>query len=405
MISISYSDFSRTLHRHYAGRRALLEVAIEVTHRCPLQCVHCYNNVALGDQAVRQQELSSAEHCRLLDELADMGCLWVLFTGGEIFARPDFLEIYTHAKKKGFLISLFTNGTLVNQQVADYLAEWPPFAIEVTVYGHTKAAYESVTRVPGSYERCLRGIELLRERRLALKLKTVPTALNWRELFALQRFAEEDLKLEFKFDALLNPRIDGSQGPLAVRLSPEHVVGLEMQAPKVAAEYRALCAWEAPPEPDDTLYTCGGGITLCAIDPYGRLGLCVLAREETCDLRQTSLKEGWEFLGQLRAKKRTRSTPCATCRLHSLCSMCPAWGGLEDGDAESPVAFLCEVAHLRAMAHGVGVPEHGTCEYCAGGAQYARLKQETESIVAGTGAAAGYTPEAQSPLAVIGSQW
>ena len=66
----------------------------------------------MADRAARSRELRTEEHFRLLDELADAGGLWLLFTGGEIFARPDFLEIYLYAKRKGFLITLFTNGTL-----------------------------------------------------------------------------------------------------------------------------------------------------------------------------------------------------------------------------------------------------------------------------------------------------
>ena len=49
----------------------------------------------------KQRELSKEEHFRMLDELVEMGCFWILYTGGEIFARKDFLEIYTYAKKKG----------------------------------------------------------------------------------------------------------------------------------------------------------------------------------------------------------------------------------------------------------------------------------------------------------------
>ncbi len=407
MISISYSELSRTIHQHYAGRRVLLEAAIEVTHRCPLQCVQCYNNLAADDRTVRQQELSLTEHYRLLDELADLGCLWVLFTGGEIFLRPDFLEIYTYAKKKGFLVTLFTNAILIDERVADYLAEWPPFAIEVTVYGRTKATYESVTTVPGSYERCMRAIDLLRERKLPVKLKTVAVTLNGDEVSALRRFAEESLQVEFKFDPLVNPRIDGSQAPLAARLSPEQVVGLEMRSPKLAAEFRALyardCGQPSRMEPGDTVYNCGGGITSCAIDPYGRIGICVMAQQETYDFRKTSLKDGWDnFLQQARAKKRTRTTRCVTCRLQSVCGMCPAWGILENGDAESPVEFLCEVAHLRAISLGVDVPEHGPCDYCAGGAQHGRLQQAAEYVLTASDPVAIECMQApESPLTVM----
>jgi hypothetical protein len=52
------------------------------------------------------------------------------------------------------------------------------------------------------------------------------------------------------------------------------------------------------------------------------------------------------------------------CRIHSVCSACPATNELETGDPESPVEFLCEVAHLRALALGFEIPDHGDCEFC-----------------------------------------
>src|SRR5436190_3162298 len=226
--AVSYGEFSMALHEHFGDKRSPVEVSIEVSRRCPLDCQHCYNNLPMGDLSARNRELSKEEYAGILDELAEMGVIWLLFTGGEIFARKDFLEIYTYAKQKGFLITLFTNGILINERIADYLLEYPPFAIEITLYGRTKKTYEALTGIPGSYERCLRGVRLLRDRGLPLKLKTVPTTINKHEVFAMKRFAEDELGVEFKFDAQINPRIDCSQSPLAVRLSPEDVVALDM---------------------------------------------------------------------------------------------------------------------------------------------------------------------------------
>ncbi len=152
MDQLSYGAFSADLHQKQAGQRMPMQVSIEVTRRCPLECQHCYNNLPMGDQDARSREMTTEEHFRMLDELVEMGCFWLCYTGGEIFARKDFLEIYTYAKKKGFLITLFTNGTLINEKIADYLAEWPPFAIEITLYGRTKETYEELTQIPGSYE-------------------------------------------------------------------------------------------------------------------------------------------------------------------------------------------------------------------------------------------------------------
>jgi radical SAM protein with 4Fe4S-binding SPASM domain len=385
MEQLSYGAFSADLHQRQSGKRAPLQVSIEVTRRCPLECQHCYNNLPMGDQAARIREMTSEEHFHMLDELVEMGCFWLLFTGGEIFARKDFLEIYTYAKKKGFLITLFTNGTMITEKIADYLAEWPPFAIEITLYGRTRETYEALTQIPGSYDRCLRGIKLLRERGLPLKLKSVATSINKHEISAMRQFAEDELGVEFKMDGQINPRIDCSQSPLAVRLTPEEVVALDMNAPKGISEYRRLAKrdLESPPNlgKTDTVYFCGGGVGSFAINAYGEMGICVISQQETFRVQEAGLKRVWEeSLLELRTRKRTRVTKCVECRIQSLCGMCPANGEMENGDKESPVEFLCHVAHLRSAVIGIDVPAHGECDFCAGGARHDEVVESSRRI-------------------------
>lgn len=367
MSAVSYGEFSLGLHQHFADKRTPVEVTLEVTRRCPLECQHCYNNLEMGDLAARNRELSKEEYFKILDELAEMGVIWMLFTGGEIFARKDFLEIYTYAKRKGFLITLFTNGILINEKIADYLREYLPFGIEITLYGRTKETYEALTQHPGSYERCIRGIQLLLDRGLPLKLKTVGTKTNCHEIIAMKEFAEQELGVEFKFDSLINPRIDCSQAPLAVRLSAEEVVALDMHWPNVAAEHRKNVeqGMQSSPSSAKSIYSCGGGLRAFAIDPYGHMSICVISHSDTYDIRKGSVREGWDrFLLGVRQRKPKQLSKCTHCKIKSVCGMCPANGELENGDPESPVEFLCEVAHLRAMTLGFNVPEHGDCEFC-----------------------------------------
>lgn len=385
MEQLSYGAFSADLHQRQSGQRAPMQVSIEVTRRCPLECHHCYNNLPMGDQDARSRELTTEEHFRMLDELVEMGCFWLLYTGGEIFARKDFLEIYTYAKKKGFLITLFTNGTLINEKIADYLVDWPPFAIEITLYGRTRETYEALTQIPGSYDRCLRGIKLLRERGLPLNLKTVATSINKHEISSMRQFAEQELGVEFKIDGQVNPRIDCSQSPLAVRLAPEEVVALDLAAPKGVSEYRRLAKHDAEHPPNlgqgNTVYFCGGGMNSFAINAYGEVGICVISQQETFSIREAGVQKVWEeSLLRLRQTKRTRVTKCVQCRIQSLCGMCPANGELENGDRESPVEFLCHVAHLRATAVGAEIPAHGDCEFCAGGSSYEEMRESARRI-------------------------
>ena len=120
-----YSDFSQRLHQKVVGNRIPLVGSMEVTERCNLGCAHCYINIPAGDQGAHKRELKKAEIFGILDQIVDQGCLWLLLTGGEPFVRPDFLDIYTYAKKKGLLVTLFTNGTTISTRIADHLHNGP----------------------------------------------------------------------------------------------------------------------------------------------------------------------------------------------------------------------------------------------------------------------------------------
>ena len=228
METVSYEDFALGISHRISGKRIPLRETIEVTRRCPLTCAHCYNNLPIEDEQARRTELSYEEHCRIVDEIVEAGCFWLLYTGGEIFARSDFINIYKYAKQQGLLITLFTNAVLINEKIADSLAEYPPLYIEISLYGHTEKTYKKITGKPGSFERCMGGIRLLMERGMDVKLKTVTMTLNKHEIWEMKRFVEEDLGLEFRFDAMINPRLDGSQDPLDLRLTPEEVVALDV---------------------------------------------------------------------------------------------------------------------------------------------------------------------------------
>jgi radical SAM protein with 4Fe4S-binding SPASM domain len=174
-----------------------------------------------------------------------------------------------------------------------------------------------------------------------------------------------------------------------VRLTPEEVVALDYYDPKRAHEYgrlieRELAAPIVETPDDDHRYFCGGGMNGCAIDPTGEMSICVISHQQDYNIRSKGFLEGWEGpLLEIRNQPRTRPTICDRCKIRSICGMCPANGELENGDAESPVDFLCRVAHLRAYALGFEVPEHGDCSCCAPGsvhdelmASAARVKQQ-----------------------------
>ena len=380
-----YTDWSLEICQASVANRIPIRAAIEITHRCNNNCVQCYNNLPLQDKEARRKELTYEEHCRILDQISALGCLWLLFTGGEIFARKDFLDIYTYAKQKGLLITLFTNGTLITPEIADYLVQYRPFAIEITLYGRTRQTYEQVTGIPGSFDRCMQGIRLLMERDLPLKLKSMAITSNKHELWDMRRFVTDELGLEFKFDAILNPRCDCSQSPLEVRLSPEEVVKLDLQDPERIDAWRDLVErsnnFRNIPENSKAVWQCSSGLNTFAVDPYGMLHMCVLTQNDGYDLRNGNFQKGWEqFLYKLRQKEISKQTKCLNCVIRDMCGMCPANAGLENLDEEEPVDFLCQVAHLRAYAFEIPIPPHGDCEYCEGGGRYQEILRKVKKL-------------------------
>lgn len=353
--AISYSTFAGRIGRRVSADRTPLDGSLELTFRCNLRCAHCYVNEPPGSRSLRARELTTLEIRHLTDEVVDRGCLWMLLTGGEPLLRPDLEEIYLYMKRRGLLVTLFTNGTAITPRIADLLAEWPPLVVEISIYGSHPDVYERVTGVPESFRRCIRGIELLLDRKVRMRLKTVPMTLNYSDMDGMRALAG-GYGLEFEWDPLVNCRVDGSAKPLDVRLRPEQILALEQREPKRAAGFRMEFERATHVESPAGLITCGAYLHNFHIDPYGHLVPCMLLREPSYNLRDGSFREGWDqHFPAMREQARTKAMACDLCDVQSVCDQCVGWALVETGDRESRVPFLCELTELRARAFGQGV--------------------------------------------------
>lgn len=349
---ISYSQFSENRLSKGGSQRTPVSGTLELTLRCNLTCAHCYCRLPLDDRQTRDKELSRTEVFALLDTAAAEGCLWLLITGGEPLVRPDFSEIYTYAKKKGFLITLFTNGTLVTDRVADFLKEYSPHKVEISLYGVTPEAHERVTLTPGSFQRTIKAVHRLLKRGIPFGLKTMAMTINHGEVKKLQKFANE-LGVEFRYDPIINAPFNGSMEALKLRLTPEEVLQLDLVDEKRSENYREFCQKFWGGSTVDNIFGCGAGLNNFHIDPYGQMSLCLSARWPSYDLRQGSFRDGfYTFFPQVRSQKPKSSYPCGHCELHSLCGNCPGTAYPEVGDPEAIVDYYCRIARLRAKAFG-----------------------------------------------------
>ena len=193
--------------------RIPLSGSLDLTHRCNLNCVHCYLGPQAGRQKMGAVEMSTGRILSLLDEITNAGCLNLLITGGDPLIRDDFPVIYSHAKKNGLLVTVFTNGTLLTDKVLDLFVDLPPLEVEISIYGATAPTYEKITRVPGSYERCFDSIGRLLDKNIKVNLKTILMTINSHELEEMENIARK-FGVKFRFDAAISPYIDGNKTPL-----------------------------------------------------------------------------------------------------------------------------------------------------------------------------------------------
>ncbi len=344
---LDYSEFSLRLHEASLVKDIPLDGTLELTSHCNLNCKHCY----IRDNS-RENELTSGEIHRIIDEIADAGCFWLLLTGGEPLIRNDFYDIYKNAKQKGLIISLFTNGTLITEETAIFLKKWRPFSVEITLYGATSETYESMTRVAGSYDACVNGIQLLARHEVPLSLKTMVTTINKHELPEMKRFAES-LGLKFKYDPIINPRLNGSKSPYDIRVTAGEVVELDMHDQDRKKEWTELYEKFNGPVSEEYLFNCGAGRGGFHITPAGKLQVCGFVPDPAHDLRRSSFMDGYRRFAAVREKRLTGRKNCAGCRHAIFCDRCPGMSMLEgDRSGESPVDYLCSIAHKRSQLLG-----------------------------------------------------
>jgi radical SAM protein with 4Fe4S-binding SPASM domain len=327
------------------AQRVPLSGGIELTWRCNLNCVHCY----LGAQSVirkdRHKELTTDQWIGIIDQVTKAGCLHLLITGGDPLLRKDFKAIYTHAKKNGLLVEVFTNGTLITEDVLSLFQELPPLMVEITLYGATGATYEKITGVKGSYKKCIQGIEGLLKNETALTLKTMLISHNCHEFYDIENMAKA-YGVRFRFDSTICGCLSGDKTPIKFRVNPEEVVEKEFSNPKRGEEWLKL--YERPSSNSDALYVCGSGVGVFHVNPYGFLQPCGWVQHLMYDMVNGSFEEGWhKVIPAIRELKLSPDSRCSGCAKKKLCGFCPPLFKIENGREDEPSEYVCSLAEQR----------------------------------------------------------
>ncbi len=303
------------------------QVALELTYRCNLRCVHCYVDL------VERDELSVAEWKGVLDQLKASGTLYLLFTGGEMMVRDDSLDIMTYARSSGFFVGLLTNCTRITPVVARAIADLRPFTAGTSLYGATAATHEAVTRIPGSFRKTLEGIELLVAAGVVPTVQVLTMKDNLGELPQIVELVKS-LGAWVKVKTGMSPAKSGADFPFSYE--PAELIGLE-------DETRMNASGPGP---------CRAGKAICSVSPRGDVFPCIMFPLKLGNLRQSSFESLWRLepcaeLRYLRSMRHSDLYACNVCELRAYCRRCTGSAYLESGRMDGLSTSACRQARMR----------------------------------------------------------
>lgn len=341
-----YGPLIQELLRRASHIRQPASGVFEITERCNLSCEMCYMRQSARDEAMRAKELSAAQWLALAEDAANNGMVFLLLTGGEVFLRSDFFEIYTPLTKMGLVLTLFTNGTLVSGRVAERLAEAPPSLVQITLYGATSATYEAVTGVSGAYSLCCAGIEALLKQRIRLELKTTVTRHNFNEVDAMRQMAR-NWGLPFTPICLIMQRRDNMPADIdGCRLSPQDCIAVEASDRAASKRPPATMARRLTVG-SDVNFNCHVGKSAFVVNSSGEMSLCLNLPQPVTRPLTGGFLPAWKSLQHFVDDSPLLDGACVNCSLRSYCPRCPAWSLMETGTLNRAVPYLCEIARLR----------------------------------------------------------
>lgn len=321
-----------------------ISVMMELTNNCNQRCVYCYN------AKKREPELSTLEIKSAIRQLEKLGTLFLSFTGGEVLTRPDFFEIARYARKRGFGIRILTNASLIDEGTADKIAGLNPIAVEISLFSPKPEIHDAITQTPGSLQRTLGAMRLLKKRKVRVVAKSTFMRQNAKELYPVWDYCRKK-KFGFSCGAIITPKHDGSKSPCAYRLAGRELAAwYDGVAGRLnPATLRAMVRHERTKLPVQVI-SCSAGKSVCCISAYGDVYPCIeMPSMSGGNIREKSIGEIWQSSQAFREAREMGKQvlePCSSCLFKLYCNFCAGMRLLEGGDIYKPLAEGCR--HAKA---------------------------------------------------------
>lgn len=295
----------------------LQHVYIEVTNACNLRCLHCYNN-----SGVRiEKEFTIDEIKKVISDLANLNVLNVILTGGEPLLRKDLFEIMEYIRRKPMSVTLFTNGTLLNEEVANKLKDCEVLKVLISLDGANPKIHDDFRGMRGAFEKTINAIKLLRQRGINVTVNICINRFNKNEIAQLLQLVR-DLRVN---DYIIGPLYSAGRAKGKIE-----ELGISVNEYKKALEKIRFCEKQIFGRDKifvkpSSIANCGIGMRSIVIKSDGTLVPCTSAEAESFGLgniRKKSLRDLWnnsELLNELRAIDLRTTEKCGRCNYFSFC--------------------------------------------------------------------------------------
>lgn len=345
------------LHKKASAARIPLSGSFELTPVCNMSCRMCYVRMTRQQQEAIAPLHSAEEWLSLAAEAKKHGLLYLLLTGGEPFLHPQFRQILSGLHQMGFVISINSNGTMIDEACVQWLKECPPNRINITLYGASDETYHRLCGNPNGFAQVTRGIELLMEAGISVKLNYSITPYNAADFDAIMGYAREK-ELPVQASSYMFPplRRDPTMVGLNDRFTPEEAA---YYAAKIEASLSGEETFltrpdaELPPMSGDLDEVCGetGDIMRCRagrcsfwVTWEGRLMPCgMLPVQGEKSVFEHDFIQCWQ--DAVSAVDTIRlPAKCHTCQLKEACHSCAAMVITESGSYQKVPKYRCAMA-------------------------------------------------------------
>jgi MoaA/NifB/PqqE/SkfB family radical SAM enzyme len=183
---VSYREIKQQLLKSATRSKTPILGEFELTSACNYRCKMCY----LSDHSSsHDSDTTTWKH--IFTDAVQNGLLYALLTGGEVFLRKDFSELYNFLYDLGVKITLFSNGSTVTSDIINTLVQRPPELVAITLYGANNKTYEEITNIKNGFTNTNIGIDLLLKHNINTSVRTLPLLPIYNELDELILYAKK----------------------------------------------------------------------------------------------------------------------------------------------------------------------------------------------------------------------